>query len=431
MRDPDHHRSLTRLTRRRASLKVDTAELCCLAAMYLQASMGESTLFEEARLISLFEATIATYEPQADNPRSRATHALERLRAQRLILRLDGAGVVRAGEYALSQLALDIVKRFLLDDRLTREQLDGLMNSILAGLERIKAAAESAQNEDDWRTEVRLPLELVVAELLNGIERRQLGLDEQWRAVRAEITRLLEADWLDALGGIEHLLEETANTLTELKTLLLQHANVAHAVIDDVHAVAGEHGRIDTLIALRRTGDQIDRLLAWGQSRHAAWSDYHRSVHRFLRDVVRLDPDRQLSTRLREQIATWDTLPYTLRLPAPPRLVALRPPSRPVHRPPVIRQRRDWTAAVSERPEVPGIDLSAMVQTASAGAERLSDVVERVLAEVENPDEAYGLIGRVAAQLAHRARTGLGANGPWTSVADGRYELTDWDLNDE
>jgi chromosome partition protein MukF len=431
MRDSDHHRTLARLAQRRASLKVDTAELCCLAAMHLQADLGASTLFDEARLTSLFEVTIEAFEPGAENPRSRATHAIERLRAQRLILRLDGAGVVQAGEYALSQLAIDIVKRFLVDDRLTREHLDGLMNSVLSGLGDVRAAAQKASTEDAWRIEVRLPVELVVAELLNGVERRQLGLDEHWRAVRAEITRLLEVDWLDALGGIEALLEATAETLGELKTLLLQHANRAHGLLDDVHELAMHAGRIETLIALRRTGDQLDRLLAWGQSRHAAWSDYHRSVHRFLRDVVRLDPDRQLSTRLRAQITGWSAQPFALRLPEGPRLIALRVPEKPVERPPVLRERRDWSSPVSEHDERPAIELETLVDGALLGATRLSTVVERVLSQVDDPAARYGLIGRVAARVAHRAQDGFGADGPWIPVGDGQYELTDWKLSDE
>ncbi|MCB9536805.1 MAG: condensin subunit MukF [Myxococcales bacterium] len=428
MRDHDHHRTIARLAQRGAALRVDTAELCCLAAMHLQGAVGESTLFEEERLAALFEATIEAVEPAAENPRKRATHAIERLRAQRLIVRLDGEGIVRAGEYALSPLAVNIVERQLADEHLTRASLDGLMTSVVSGLTAVRVAAEGAASEDDWDGRVRVPLEVVVAELLNGVERRQLGLDEQQRQVRAEITRLLEADWLDALGGIEALLDATADTLVELRRLLLQHTNLAHAVLDDVRILAQEHGRLEVLVALRRTGDQLDRLLAWGHSRHAAWSAYHGSVHRFLRDVVRLDPDRQLSGRLREQIGAWPETPFTLRLAQSPRLTVLRPPARPVERPAVVRPAQDWSAPVAAPPEAPSVDVAALVEAALAGgAARLSEVAAVVLAQVPE-DARYGLIGRVAAVLAGRARDGHGGAGPWVAVGEGPYEVTEWTL---
>lgn len=429
MREADHHLALARLASQRASLRVDTAELCCLAAMHLQGELGESTLFDEDRLADLFETTIEAFEPGAENPRSRATYAIERLRGQRLILRLDGAGVVRAGEYALSQLAVDIVRRFLHDERLTREHLDGLMNSVISGLGDAKVAAARAKTDDDWMRGVRLPLELVVTELLNGVERRQLGLDEQWRGVRAEITRLLEADWLDALGGIEGLLDESAKTLGELKTLLLRHANRAHSVLDDIQEFAQEADRAKTLLAVRRSGDQIDRLLAWGQSRHIAWSDYHRSVHRFLRDVVRLDPDRMLSTRLREQITAWPDRPFSLRVAKAPRLVMMREPKRPVHRPPVTRRHQDWTPGLAEQEQVAGLQIEALVDAAMASAGSLSDVVRAVLDQLDAAQQ-YSAIGRIAALVAKRAQRGTRGDGAWVPVGDG-YEVTEWILDNE
>lgn len=42
---------------------------------------------------------------QTKRRRKRATHAIGRLRDQRMLARVDGAGIVRAGEYALTRLA--------------------------------------------------------------------------------------------------------------------------------------------------------------------------------------------------------------------------------------------------------------------------------------------------------------------------------------
>lgn len=431
MSRPDHHRTLARLAARGAHLRIDTAEICCLAAMHLQAEAGGSMLFGEEALADLFEATLAAVIP-SDNPRKRATHAIERLRAQGLVVRIDAAGMVKAGEYALSTLAQAVVGRFLHNEALTRASLDGLLGSVIRGLSEVLVAAQEAAGGGDpeaWRDRVRGPLEVVVSELLSGVERRQLGLDESQRAIRAEITRLLEADWLDALGGIEGLLDETADTLTELKGLLLQHATRAHGLLDEVRVLAQEHGRIETLVAVRRTGEQLDRLLAWGRSRHAAWSEYHRAVHRFLRDVVRLDPDRQLSNRLRQAIGEWPKHRYTLRVAQAPRLTVLPPPSRVVAQPAVRRVRQEYTPVDAAPPAAPPVDLAGLVDLALAdGADRLSAVLARVLPQVP-PEARYGMVGRVAALVAHRSRRTVGAR--WIAVPEVALEVTDWTLWEE
>lgn len=429
MRAHEAHRVLMRLAQRRAALRIDTTELCCLAAMHLQTAHTGSSLFAEHELIALFEATIAAVQPEAEKPSSRATYAVERLRSQRLIVRLDGAGIVRAGEYALSALAADIVRRFLEDERLTREHLDGLMGTVVRGLEELREAAASAQSAEDWRYKVQQPLELVVAELLNGVERRQLGLDEQQMAIRAEITQLLEIDWLDALGKIEHLLDETAQTLVELKGLLLQHANQAHSILDDVVASAQRAGRIEVYIASRRTADQLDRLLAWGQSRHEAWSEYHRSVHRFLRDVVRLDPDRQLSARLRQQIISYPERPYELRSARAPRLCMLRPPLHAIEHAPVARPQQDWSVGTLAATGQAAIDVGPLVERAlQAGARSLGQALDHVLRALPEPTH-YAVIGQVAAQVSAHIQSLYATQTEWVPVGPGRFEVTDWTLS--
>lgn len=45
-------------------------------------------------------------------------------------------------------------------------------------------------------------------------------------------------------------------------------------------------------------------IVAWGNQRLAGWSDYYQYVQRFLRSVVRLDPSRAISERLRDGLGS-------------------------------------------------------------------------------------------------------------------------------
>ena len=111
----------------------------------------------------MFEQVCDVVDPGAENPRKRATHAIQRLREQRLLVRVDGAGIVRAGEYTLTRLAAAIVEYFLTDEALTRESLTLLTGILRAQLAEILAAARKAEGEDAWRTTVSGSLRVTVS----------------------------------------------------------------------------------------------------------------------------------------------------------------------------------------------------------------------------------------------------------------------------
>ena len=116
------------LSRDQVSLKLDTFDLCCLAGLYLRAGRDGLASFEEALLLDVFGQICDVVEPGAENRRKRATHAIQRLRDQRMLSRIDGVGFVAAGEYTLSR----IVEYFLTDDALTRESLPQIASALRA-----------------------------------------------------------------------------------------------------------------------------------------------------------------------------------------------------------------------------------------------------------------------------------------------------------
>src|ERR1700733_6550482 len=212
----DPSRVIASLARDQVNLDLKTVDLCFLAGLYLRADKAAMASFEEDLLVDMFEEVCDVVEPGAENPRKRATHAIQRLREQRMLARVDGTGLVRAGEYALTRLAAAVVEYFLTDEALTRESLTLLTGTLRAQLAEILAAARKAEGDAAWHTRVAGPLRVTVADLISGIERRQRGLDAQQEEVQAEIAKLLQADWFSAVDRCQALLDATASTLREL-----------------------------------------------------------------------------------------------------------------------------------------------------------------------------------------------------------------------
>ena len=188
------NRLIASLVRDQVTVELKTADICFLAGLYLRANSAGLASFEEDLLIDLFEQVCDVVEPAADNPRKRATHAIQRLRDQRMLARVDGAGIVRAGEYALTRLAAAVIEYFLADEALTRESLALLTGTLRAQLAEVLAAARKSPDDAGWRLHVVAPLRITVGDLVAGIERRQRGLDAQQEEVQAEIASLLSTD---------------------------------------------------------------------------------------------------------------------------------------------------------------------------------------------------------------------------------------------
>ena len=109
----DLTRLIAKLARDRRHVDLKTLDLCFLLGLHQRAERETLASFEEDSLIDLFEQISDSLDPGMDRPRQRAAATIQRLRDQRVLARVDGAGVVRAGEYALTRLATGIVDFFL------------------------------------------------------------------------------------------------------------------------------------------------------------------------------------------------------------------------------------------------------------------------------------------------------------------------------
>ena len=274
----DPSRVIASLARSQVNLDLKTVDLCFLAGLYLRADKAALASFEEDVLIDMFEQVCDVVEPGAENPRKRATHAIQRLREQRMLARVDGSGIVRAGDYTLTTLAAAVVKYFLTDEALTRESLTLLTGTLSAQLAEVLAAAKKATNEDAWRNKVSGPLRVTVGELVSGIERRQRGLDAQQEEVQAEIAKLLQSDWFSAVDRCQTLLETTTSTLNELNEILLRDTHLFVALLLEIQGLATTAENREAEEMVQRVIEHVDRIAAWGSARQQGWSEYYQTA---------------------------------------------------------------------------------------------------------------------------------------------------------
>lgn len=423
----DLHRLVGTLQQRGAGLTLDTTDLCFLIVLRDRADRAALASLEEEILYDVYEQVCDLTDPGAGQVRKRATHALQRLRQQRLLGRVDGAGLVRAGEYALTRLATAIVDFFLADEALTRDSLTILTRTLASQLTEIKGEASRACSPEDWKARVSAPLRITVADLISGIERRQRGMDAQQREVREEIGRLLSKDWFSAVDACEDLLASTSTTLRELNEVLLQDTAHLQALLQEIQDLAEAAEDLEARDACLRVQEQVDRVTAWGGARLGAWSDYFQYVQHYLRSVVRLDPDRALSQRLRDQLARWVESPFYLVAGQAPRAWVLREPdTRPI-RPAVTRPSRNRESElVPTPPDQAPADLEDRIRSALEGAHTLSEVLREVLPQTP-ADSRYLTTGRVAGLVAREARPHSDLERPWVEVED--LAIEDWSLD--
>jgi chromosome partition protein MukF len=273
-------------------------------------------------------------------------------------------------------------------------------------------------------------LRVTVGDLVAGIERRQRGLDVQQEEVQAEIATLLSADWFSAVDRCQALLDMTTTTLRELNEILLRDTHHFVALLQELQslAVAAENDEAEE--AVQRVIEHVDRIAAWGGARLRAWSEYYQYVHRYLRDVVRLDPDRALSQRLRDQLAGWASRPFRLVVAHASSIRLLRQLEARVERPAVARPRADreaepeWVEAESVLADIEALVAKAVEE----GAHTLADVTSRVLPML--PDSThYAAVGRVADALARLTAVRSDLERPWAPLRD-RLEIEDWKIRE-
>lgn len=448
----DVTRTLAGFVERKLRLDLSTLDLAFLGMLRLRGNQAAVAAFSEDQLFDAFEHVCHLVEPGAENIRARASHALRRLREQQLVLRVDSAGVVRAGEYALSRLGLGIVDFFLESQVLSRESLAPITATLSATLSELvnkaRGLAEESANQEatgTWAT-IHGTLDVSCRELLVAIEKRQLGLDHQQETFQKEIASLLSADWFGSLEHCQSLLDTSAAALNELNEVLMRDTQQLHALLAELVQILSEHSFLERLPsdhpssteephvdapdadtrvladkclrAAVAVADQVDRVASWGAARQKAWTDYYDYVHRYLRDVVRLDPSRALSQRLRQQLVEHGTRPFALAVATEPGMRVLRDPE-PLEPPPPVRRPRkarekELDAEVVQ--EDPMVALERAVrEVIGEGCRTLQDVTHH-LTEHMTPEERFLTAGRIAELFGRLPQSLVERERPWVDA---------------
>lgn len=422
----DARASLLRLAKKAPALDLTTADIVFLGALTLRSESANTSSFSEGELLETFREALAITDPLAENARKRGTHSIARLREQRLLVRIDGAGVLRAGEYAQSRLATAIVQFFLEDEALTAESLSILTHSLISSLGGLVRAAQAATSADEVARAVVGPLRIAVSDLAEGIARRQRALDLRQEEFQRTLAGLLSSDWFSAMERCESLVESAGRTLRELNEVLLRDTHRMQEALQELRDLCREAGAAEAEVAVERVTEQVDRIAEWGSARQRAWSEYHQYVHAFLRDVVRLDPSRALTERLRNQLGGREGRAFALTVAAEPSIVLLREDAVLEKKPPVVRPKK-------EREKEPVVDVGAdasaelerLVRHAlDDGASGLADVTERVARELPEA-ERYVSAGRIAELVARLGRTERRYERPWLPIADA-FLIEEW-----
>jgi chromosome partition protein MukF len=419
----DIDRDFARLRTQNVSLALSTADLCCL--LVLRVREADAAALLERDVLDLL-ASVHEQFPEADNPRKRATHGLQRLREQRLVTLVSLGGLAREGEYSLSGLGRGIVDFFVDDAKLTKESLKVLTATLGAQLTRVRDEARAAGTPEQWEERVVVPISVASRSLLEGIERRTRGLDEDQAAVRADIARLLTERWLEAMEQTQGLLEATTARLEELRDVILEEQKGLEAILDDIEGLAQAAGAARAERAVAELVADLARLSGWAVKRHDEWSAYYQSMLQTLRSLVRLDPDRALTQRLRDSLQAWPDRPWSLVVSPRLRIRVLRPVEHAVDRPLVEREHRAEEAITRVAPTT-AVPLEVRVLAAvDAGARTLTEVLRVVLPEV--PEEArFRDAGRVAEIVASKTLLQTPLERAWTHVRDG-LTVEEWQI---
>jgi len=337
--------------------------------------------------------------------------------------------VRRAGEYTLTRLATGIVDFYVQNEPLTRESLMLLSRTLMLSLTEVLSAARLESDPEAWQSRVIGPLRITVSDLVRGIESRQRGLDLEQEDFQRRISQLLSADWFGSLEQCQELLENTASTLRELNDILLRGSHELQAILQDLLNVVTTADAPDAERAVLHVIEQVDRIGAWGQSRQRAWTEYYEYVHRYLQDVVRFDPARALTQRLRKLLLSSDGRSYSLTLANAPALGVLREVKPAENPPPVRRPKQDLDVDPEERPAAPDPEqiledqLRALLEE---GVTHLSELTERVT-EGLGDGERFVAAGRIAKVLARLTRPLSGSERPWVRV-DQNLAIEQWRL---
>lgn len=295
-------------------LNVSREDMAFIAGIHTYIDIQQVYSLESSDLEKIYRIVTDITGSNPESVSQRVISAVERLHKNQLLMRIDGGGMSGRPLYDMTQLGKAIIRFLNETETLTRQSLTIITARIVSFIAEIRRALETSGSGDFWSEKVQAPLEVVVGELLEAIEKRQRGLDLEQNEVRTQISALLEKNWLEALESCEELLTATSDTLQELYRTILSENTAIKQGLSEIFEQADDHGQTQVLDTIDTIFHRLDQLEQWGKDRVASWSQYYRRVNDFLQSIVRFDPNRELSRRLTEQLQHYPQRPWFLRI---------------------------------------------------------------------------------------------------------------------
>jgi chromosome partition protein MukF len=316
--------AVSRAYRSGLEINISREDMAFIAGIYTYIDIQQVYSLESSDLEKVYQIVTDITRSNPDSISQRVISATERLHKNQLLIRIDGGGLSGRPLYDMTQLGKSIVTFLNETEKLTRQSLTIITSRIVSFLSDIRKALESSGSETFWTEKVQIPLEVIVGELLEAIEKRQRGLDLEQNEVRSQISDLLEQDWLQALESCEQLLTTTSDTLQELYRTILSENTAIKQGLSEIFDQADDHRQLKVLDTIDSIFHRLDQLEQWGKERVASWSQYYRRVNDFLQSIVRFDPNRELSRKMTEQLQTYTTQPWFMRIIRPYRFKTLK-----------------------------------------------------------------------------------------------------------
>ncbi|MBU2645254.1 hypothetical protein KKI24_11130 [bacterium] len=342
-------------------ITISREDMAFIAGIHTYLDIQQIYALESSDLERVYQIVTDVTRSNPDSISQRVISATERLHKNQLLLRIDGGGLSQRPLYDMTQLGKSIVRFLHETEKLTRQNLTIITSRIIAFLSEIRKSLETSGSETFWSEKVQIPLECIVGELLEAIEKRQRGLDLEQNAVRSQISQLLEKDWLEALESCEQLLTTTSDTLQELYRTILSENTAIKQGLSEIFEQADDHRQLKVLDTIDTIFHRLDQLEQWGKERVASWSQYYRRVNDFLQSIVRFDPNRELSRRLTEQLQAYPRQPWFIRIIKPYRFKTLKEINLAIETPRVTRTLVDHADATENADEQGNLILDRMM----------------------------------------------------------------------
>lgn len=305
------------------TMDLDTEMMAFLVGVYAYTRFSNESALSEGDLKEVFSLVNTLSAKDSDTLDRRANNAIERLKRQRLLAKME---LPEGGTYALTTLGKAIGYSYCEDEsRYSRRSLSHYTSELRLRLEQVLKDASSGGDHDHWAETVEVPLRETISELINSIDGRQQLMATDQTKIQTEISRRIDTDWTSGIESCERMLTKTAAALEELNAIILREADSLQEVLEQILESCRSANQHQAASAVDSVMGQMEVVRNWAVFSFQEWSKYSHSVHDFIRLNVRTDPNRHLADRIKKAMQLHCETPWTLpNIPSPSCFLHLR-----------------------------------------------------------------------------------------------------------